>query len=598
MNKTILLCIFMFLLTTVTVFADDIDKDISMSSPWSPKLTFENSSEFRFDIDESIPGLENKSQLGIKFVPYETHNEIGKHDPFSAYIKVEDLVLKAKGKKDAILKLDVGSITTQINIYDFYLKIESMTDFDFNQESLFSFAPMTSIQSKYYGFPSDDCATRRTILARSTAKTIGTLQFGYTFPQLELVLAIGATGTGNRNYKKNANDSEEDKKKKDETPYNNTYQGILYGTKVKWTPMKNELEQYSSDVIAKIPFELHFGLSGAIGNATFNHSSITYGLKDKSVVGSDLVSPTLSNASIMASIGFTYKLGLTKINDKNTYLLIQTGSDVGIDPFASDFSILGHISKKANTDKTNQFNPTGNKLQFDNKRSTNFAFSVGTGIGLAWNTDDGEQESWSIKGDNSYNTRIFGKQDKKSGIGLGITYGKNLYKPTSSNKIIQNIAAKSFQTFNAEISTYEDNIKGIIPGLGWIASLGIYDLLKEQPQSNDIITTLTPNTNTTTNNTQTVAFTEATKLGGALYINYAIPVESISPTTHIIPYVGTYILGSLKGSDKSIYLKAGIELDNLIKLTKISLGWDSNNLFATKDQMGSVFLQFAVNFNE
>lgn len=113
---------------------------------------------------------------------------------------------------------------------------------------------------------------------------------------------------------------------------------------------KNLLDQNedTKSVIAETPFELNFGLSGAYGNETFNNSSITYSLKDKSVVGNDLLSPTLSNSAILASFGAKYKLGLTKINDKNTYLILQMGTDFGIDPFASDFSIFGHISKAAN----------------------------------------------------------------------------------------------------------------------------------------------------------------------------------------------------------------------------------------------------------
>ncbi|UPA16453.1 integrin-binding adhesin P66 family protein [Borrelia coriaceae] len=580
----------MLLLTTTTVFSDDLSTNLPKTNSWSPKLTFSNSSEFRFDMDELVPGLENKSEIEIKFTPYETKKEIGTNDPFSAQITIENLSLKANNKEDTMLKFNVENIIAKINMYDFYLKMESMTNFDFNEESLFSFAPMTSIESEYYGFPSNNSVTSRTILARSTAKKIGTLQLGYTLPQLELILSIGATGTGNRNHA--ANEDTEN------TPYNNTYTGILYGTQVKWTPIKNEIEQYNPNVIVETPFELNFGLSGAIGNSTFNHSSITYGLNDKSVVDSALVSPTLSNASIMTSIGFTYKIGLTKINNRNTYLLLQAGSDLGIDPFASDFSILGHISKKANTNKDNKFSPTDNRLKFDTKRNFNFAFSIGTGIGLAWNTDEGEKESWSINGDDSYSTKIFGTTSKKSGIGFGINYGQNLYKPTSSNELIQQIAAKSFKTLNAEISTYEDNKKGIIPGLGWIASIGVYELLKERPQSDNIITALTPSTNSNGNNTQTVSFAQAAKIGGALYIDYAIPLESISEDTHIIPYVGTHILGSLKGSDKSVYIKTGLELDNLIKLTKISLGWDSNNILANKDKTGSVFLQFQINLEE
>ncbi|AHH08576.1 integrin-binding adhesin P66 family protein [Borrelia anserina] len=590
--KKIILYVFIMLVSTGTILAEETDQDNNSTklNPWLPKLTFKNSNEFRFDMDELIPGLENKSQIKIKFEPSEKNKEIGKDDPFSAYIKVENLSLKAEGNKDAILKLNVGNITTRINIYDFYIKMESMTNFDFNQESLFGFAPLTSIKSEYYGFSSNDSAIRRTILARSTENKVSTIQFGYTLPQLELVLAIGATGTGNRNHKKNVNKKDQDQK--EQPLYNDTYQGILYGTKAQWKPIKNELEQHSLKVIAETPLELNFGLSGAIGNSTFNQSSIICAPQDKPIDDSKLFSPTLSNAAIMASIGLVYKLGLTKINNKNTYLLLQTGSDLGIDPFASDFSIFGYLSKKANTNEQNQFNPKENKLSLNKWRTTNFAFSIGAGIGLAWNIDDGEKESWAIKGKDSYSTRIFGEQDKKSGIGIGITYGQNLYKPTSSRTAIQEIAAKTFKTLNAEISTYEDNKKGIIPNLGWTASIGVYDLLKGQPQADttDILKLIDTKT--------TISFTDAAKIGGALYIDYAIPIESISPNTYITPYAGAHLLGSLTSSDKKVYLKAGLELDKLIKLTTISLGWDSNNLLAYQDQKGSVFLQIQISFDE
>ena len=83
-----------------------------------------------------------------------------------------------------------------------------------------------------------------------------------------------------------------------------------------------------------------------------------------------------------------------------------------------------------------------------------------------------------------------------------------------------------------------------------------------------------------------------------MYVDYAIPLESISPKTYITPYVGTHILGSLKGSDKKLYVKAGLELEKIIKFTTITLGWDSNNILAKQDKMGSAFLAFKVAFDE
>ncbi|QFP41759.1 hypothetical protein F9Y90_01260 [Borrelia miyamotoi] len=603
MNKVILYFLIMTLSTAI-VFAedtDDINNEIK-ANQWTHKITFENKSEFRFDIDELTPGLQNQSQIGIKFQSPEKNKEIGKDDPFSAYIKIENVGFKAQGAKDAILKIDLGKIIANIKIYDFHLKMESMTNFDFTQESLFSFAPITSIQSKYYGFPSKDRAIGQKIFSKSKVKRTGTLQFGYNLPpQIEFLIAIGAIGTGNRNHQKNNDDSEEDKKKKKETPYNGTYKGIIYGTQLKWKPIQNILEQNSPNVIVETPFELNFGLSGGIGNSTFNHSSSAYTVENTAITNSDLVSPTLSNASIIASIGLVYKIGLTKINDKNTYLILKTGYDLGIDPFASDFSIFGHISKKANTNKdTKLLNPKSNNLNFNTNKTTNFAFSTGVGIGFAWNKDEGEKESWAISGSNSYSKKIFGEQDKKSGVGIGISYGQNLHNTQSSQiPLLKKISEKSFKTLNAELSTYEDNKKGLIPGLGWIASIGAYDLLKEYPESDNIINSLDTNLHdNNTNNSKAASFYKSTKIGGALYIDYAIPVESISKNAYITPYVGTHFLGSTENSTRSIYVKTGLELNNLIKLTTISLGWDSNNLLLQKDQKGSVFLQFKIAFSE
>ncbi|AHH04809.1 P66 protein precursor [Borrelia miyamotoi FR64b] len=216
MYKVILYFLIMTLSTTI-VFAEDTDviNNEIKENQWTHKITFENKSEFRFDIDELTPGLQNQSQIEIKFKSPEKNKEIGKDDPFSAYIKIENVGFKAQGTKDAILKIDLGEIIANIKIYDFYLKMESMTNFDFNQESLFSFAPMTGIQSKYYGFPSKNRDIGQKIFSKSKVKRTGTLQFGYNLlPQIEFLIAIGAIGTGNRNHQKNNDDSEEEQKKK------------------------------------------------------------------------------------------------------------------------------------------------------------------------------------------------------------------------------------------------------------------------------------------------------------------------------------------------------------------------------------------------
>ncbi len=559
-------------------------------------------------------GLKTKSKITIKLKPFEANPELGKDDPFSAYIKVEDLALKAEGKKGDQFKIDVGDITAQINMYDFFIKISTMTDFDFNKESLFSFAPMTGFKSTYYGFPSNDRAVRGTILARGTSKNIGTIQLGYKLPKLDLTFAIGGTGTGNRNQ-------ENDK----DTPYNKTYQGILYGIQATWKPIKNLLDQNedTKSVIAETPFELNFGLSGAYGNETFNNSSITYSLKDKSVVGNDLLSPTLSNSAILASFGAKYKLGLTKINDKNTYLILQMGTDFGIDPFASDFFCIwthlksSEFQKETPSDpnkKAEIFDPNGNALNFSKNTELGIAFSTGASIGFAWNKDTGEKESWAIKGSDSYSTRLFGEQDKKSGVALGISYGQNLYRSKDTEKRLKTISENAFQSLNVEISSYEDNKKGIINGLGWITSIGLYDILRQKSVENypTTISSTTENNQTEQSSTSTktttpnLTFEDAMKLGLALYLDYAIPIASISTEAYVVPYIGAYILGpsnKLSSDATKIYLKTGLSLEKLIRFTTISLGWDSNNIIELANKntnnaaIGSAFLQFKIAYS-
>lgn len=617
MKNHILYKLIIFLTTSAAIFAADAlkEKDIFKINPWIPTFGFENTSEFRFDMDELVPGFENKSKITIKLKPFETNPELGKDDPFSAYIKVEDLALKAEGKKDAQFKIDVGDITAQINIYDFFIKISTMTDFDFNKESLFSFAPMTGFKSTYYGFPSNDRAVRGTILARGTSKNIGTIQLGYKLPQIDLTFAIGGTGTGNRNQ-------ENDK----DTPYNKTYQGILYGIQATWKPIKNILDQNedTQSVIAETPFELNFGLSGAYGNETFNNSSITYSLKDKSLIGNDLLSPTLSNSAILASFGAQYKLGLTKINNKNTYLILQMGTDFGIDPFASDFSVFGHISKAANLKKgisldpskkaEDIFDPNGNALNFNKNTELGIAFSTGASIGLAWNKNDGEKESWKVKGSDSYSTRLFGEQDKKSGVALGISYGQNLYRSKDTEKRLKTISENAFQSLNVEISSYEDNKKGLMNGLGWITSIGLYDILRQKSVENYPTSTLSANENNQAGQSSTgtqaitpnLTFEDAMKLGIALYLDYAIPIESISTEAYVVPYIGAYLLGpsnKISSDATKIYLKTGLSLEKLIRFTTISLGWDSNNIIelanknANNAAIGSAFLQFKIAYS-
>ncbi|AEL18771.1 p66 protein [Borreliella bissettiae DN127] len=616
MKNHILYKLIIFLTTSAAIFAADAlkEKDIFKINPWMPTFGFENTSEFRLDMDELVPGFENKSKITIKLKPFEANPELGKDDPFSAYIKVEDLALKAEGKKGDQFKIDVGDITAQINMYDFFIKISTMTDFDFNKESLFSFAPMTGFKNTYYGFPSNDRIVRGTILARGTSKNIGTIQLGYKLPKLDLTFAIGGTGTGNRNQ-------ENDK----DTPYNKTYQGILYGIQAKWKPIKNTLDQNedTKSVIAETPLELNFGLSGAYGNQTFNNSSITYSLKDKSAIGNDLLSPTLSNSAILASFGAQYKLGLTKINDKNTYLILQMGTDFGIDPFASDFSVFGHISKAANFKKgassdpnkkaENIFDPNSNALNFSKNAELGIAFSTGASIGLAWNKDTGEKESWAVKGSDSYSTRLFGEQDKKSGVALGISYGQNLYRSKDTEKKLKTISENSFQSLNVEISSYEDNKKGIINGLGWITSIGLYDILRQKSVENYPITSPSANSDnqagqssTTQATTPNLTFEDAMKLGLALYLDYAIPITSISTEAYVVPYIGAYILGpsnKLSSDATKIYLKTGLSLEKLIRFTTISLGWDSNNIIELANKntnnaaIGSAFLQFKIAYS-
>ncbi|WP_210369962.1 integrin-binding adhesin P66 family protein, partial [Borreliella garinii] len=70
------------------------------------------------------------------------------------------------------------------------------------------------------------------------------------------------------------------------------------------------------------------------------------------------------------------------------------------------------------------------------------------------------------------------------GVALGISYGQNLYRSKDTEKRLKTISENAFQSLNVEISSYEDNKKGLINGIGWITSIGLYDILRQKSVEN------------------------------------------------------------------------------------------------------------------
>ncbi len=67
MKSHILYKLIIFLTTSAAIFAADAlkEKDIFKTNPWMPTFGFENTSEFRLDMDELVPGFENKAKLPL-----------------------------------------------------------------------------------------------------------------------------------------------------------------------------------------------------------------------------------------------------------------------------------------------------------------------------------------------------------------------------------------------------------------------------------------------------------------------------------------------------------------------------------------------------
>ncbi len=166
-----------------------------------------------------------------------------------------------------------------------------------------------------------------------------------------------------------------------------------------------------------------------------------------------------------------------------------------------------------------------------------------------------------------------------------------------------------------KISSYEDNKKGLMNGIGWITSIGLYDILRQKSVENypTVINSAAGANNqagqsseSTQATTPNLTFEDAMKLGIALYLDYAIPIESISTEAYVVPYIGAYLLGpfnKISSNATKIYLKTGLSLEKLIRFTTISLGWDSNNIIELANKntnnaaIGSAFLQFKIAYS-
>ncbi len=110
-------------------------------------------------------------------------------------------------------------------------------------------------------------------------------------------------------------------------------------------------------------------------------------------------------------------------------------------------------------------------------------------------------------------------------------------------------------------------------GLGWITSIGLYDILRQKSVENYPTSTLSANENNQAGQSSTgtqaitpnLTFEDAMKLGIALYLDYAIPIESISTEAYVVPYIGAYLLGpsnKISSDATKIYLKQDLALKN------------------------------------
>lgn len=285
------------------------------------------------------------------------------------------------------------------------------------------------------------------------------------------------------------------------------------------------------------------------------------------------------NGAFTVGAKVEYTLPFAEIGiDNGHQMAFVVGVDSLIDPYASQKSLGTNVLA---SDYNSVLNTT-----WSNSRGLNSAIAVGAAIRYQWPVSEGEYTVDS--GDSSDKTFWYDDgEDRYSGVTLGASYtraiGFNRWDKEANEVSFDNFYKDGANSLNVNLSLYEDEEGGLVPGLGFMIGMEFNDILKYgiNPFKGD---------------SRISAFNMAV----AGEISYAFKGTWLSPEGRLIPYVGIWYSPNDysdvitdqnfgNGWGNRLYTKIGFLVKQVIPFTEIGIKWESNNLLRTdgKDKFGA-----------
>lgn len=285
------------------------------------------------------------------------------------------------------------------------------------------------------------------------------------------------------------------------------------------------------------------------------------------------------NGAFTVGAKLEYTLPFEEIGINNDHqMAFIVGVDSIIDPYASQNSLGTNI---LSTDKHDSLNAL-----WSNDRGLNSAIAVGAAIRYQWPVSEGE---YTVASDDSSDKTFWydDGEDRYSGVTLGASYtralGFNRWDKKANEVSFDNFYKDGANSLNVNLSLYEEEEGGLVPGLGFMVGMEFNDILKYGINPFD-------------NDSRMSAFNMA--VAGEL--SYSFKGTWLSPEGRLIPYIGAWYSPNDFSDDitdqnfgnkwgNRLYTKIGFLVKQVIPFTEIGMKWESNNWLnkTGKDKFGA-----------
>lgn len=576
-------------------------------------------STFGVDLDTNKTGFKNEAKASvvldlIKLDDFTFNNGAGKtvnhpNKGIRGGIAVEDLYLRTgdgyalkgddeikagKDLKNKLLLVSYGDIYAWLNIYDFYVKVSTNPDIKAGNSTRYWSAPVNGINSKYYGQAEGLFFGKESLTGRVFKNTIGGISLGYQIDNLfgihSQIASMGSWDRNDDNNKVSVTGSDGKTTLQEGTPdFENAY------------AYKLAAELYSiPNLVVSLNGTGTFGspewLMNGVGrpNPKKNKHNVSAQVYDGRP---GVLKLNGSNGAYTAGLGVDYTLPLSDLGlYEDHQLKVLAGVDYIFDPFASESSMFTDPQfpgKPAGSDQPTPVLPS----PYSKDRGTNSAISAGLALGYRWPISEGK---YVIKSGDTANRTFYHDDgnDRYSGITAGVNFTRALGFTRADNKEMSAQAKKAYEngvnSLSANVSVYEDEKGGLIPGLGFVMGLEINDIFKQGYLEIP-----------TDKGTVPKEF-KAMSVAVQTEISYALVADFLAPKGQIVPFVGVWYSPNspqvaipgheankwqnfvLNDKAPRFYTKLGVALEEVIPFSVLELRWDSNNLLASNNKFGAV----------